>query len=252
MTDAVNWSSLLRLPSLTTTACGLACFAADAAFAKDPRLVYRPREFTRSAHYSMNRALELQAAEARVLSQTVWNHHFEQDSSELRAAGRAHLDRLVRRYPFGSFEVSIQSAHDFQFTDDDHEAYFVHRRELDALRTKTVTDYLQRILPGNPVAIQIHDRPPVGIGGKEALRAYGQMVDQANVTIPDDSSGGRFNFGYGEASGGGFGGGGMGGGGPSIGGPGGGGPSIGGPGGGGPSIGGPGGGGPGFGGSGGP
>ena len=250
MTDDVNWSSLLRLPSLTTTACGLACFAADAAFAKDPRLVYGPREYTRSAHYSMNRALELQAAEARVLSQTVWNHHFEQDSAELRAAGRAHLDRLVRRYPFGSFEVSIQSAHDFQFTEDDHELYFAHRRELDALRTKTVTDYLQRILPGNPVAIQIHDRPPVGIGGKEALRAYGQMVDQANVTIPDDSSGGRFNFGYGEANGGGFGGGGMGGGGPSIGGPGGGGPGFGG---GGPPGGGPpGGGGPGFGGSGSP
>lgn len=217
MAEAANWSSVLHLPALATTACGLACFAADAVFAKDPCLVYRPREYARNARYSMNRALELQAMEARVLSQTVWNHHFEQydadrqiSGAELRASGRAHLDRLARRFPYGNFELSIQSAHDFQFTDDDHEAYFVHRRELDALRTKTVADYLQRVIPGNPVAIQIHDRPPVGISGNEALRAYSQMVNRASVTIPDDSNGPQFMFGVG-AGGGGYGGGGLGG-----------------------------------------
>lgn len=224
MADAVNWSSVLRLPGLTTTACGLACFAADAAFAKDPCLVYRPREYTRSARYSMNRALELQAAEARVLSQTLWNHHFEieqdpdldnygQGTAELRPSGRAHLERLARRYPFGGFELSIQTAHDFRFTDDDPDAYFTHRRELDALRTQAVTDYLQRIIPHNSVAIQVHDRPPVGINGSEALRAYSQMVNQASVLIPDDSNGQRFMFGFGDNSGGVFGGGGQGGGG---------------------------------------
>ena len=234
MANAINWSSMLRLPGLTTTACGLACLAADVTFAKDPCLVYRPREYSRSARHSMNHALEWQAAEARVLSQTMWNHHFEQDSSELRAAGRAHLDRLARRYPFGNFELSVQSAHDFQFTDDDHDAYFSHRRELDTLRTKAVADYLQRVIPGNQMAIQIHDKPPVGINGGEAIRAFNQMVNQANVFVPDDSNGPRFMFGFGETNGGGMGGPGMGGFGPMSG------PSMGGPGMGGPGMGGPG------------
>lgn len=212
MSQVMNWSSVLRLPSLATTACGLACFAADAVFAKDPCLIYRPREYGRDARYSMTRALDLQAAEARVLSQTVWNHHFEQNSEELRAAGRSHLDRLVRRYPYGNFELSLQSAHDFRFTEGDHDAYFTHRRELDALRMKTVTDYLQRVIPGHPVAIQIHDRPPVGISGAESLRAYSQMVSKANVNIPDDSNGLQSMFGQG-LNGGGYGGGGFSGGG---------------------------------------
>ncbi len=191
MPHVIRVRSALRLLGITTTACGLACLTVHSAFAKDPCLVYRPRVLTRSSRCSVTQILEREHAEALVLAQTLWNHHFEQDSAELRASGRAHLDRLARRYPFGNMELSIQSAHDFRFNDDNHAAYFKHRSELDAARTKAVADYLQMVLPENPVAIQIHDRPPVGISGNEALKAYRQMVSQANVTIPDDSNGSR-------------------------------------------------------------
>ena len=198
MPHVVRVTSALRLFGITTTACGLACMTVHSALAKDPCQVYRPRVLTRSSRCAVTQILEREHAEALILAQTLWNHHFEQDSPELRASGRAHLDRLSRRYPFGNMEVSIQSAHDFRFTDDNHDTYFKHRRELDAARTKAVADYLQKVLPENPVAIQIHDRPPVGISGNEALKAYRQMVSQANVNIPDDSNGSRSLYSNGQ------------------------------------------------------
>jgi hypothetical protein len=201
MPHVVRVTSALRFIGITTTACGLACFTIQTVLAKDPCLIYRPRTLTRSSRCSVTQILQREHTEALVLAQTLWNHHFEQDSAELRASGRAHLDRLARRYPFGNLEVSIQSAHDFRFTDDDHEAYFKHRRDLDAARTKAVADYLQKVLPQNAVAIHIHDRPPVGISGNEALKAYRQMVSQANVTIPDDSTGSRSLYGVGQNTG---------------------------------------------------
>ncbi len=201
MPPVVSVTSVLRLFGIITTACGLACLTVHSALAKDPCMVYRPRVLTRSSRCAVAQILEREHMDALILTQTLWNHHFEQNSSELRASGRAHLDRLARRYPFGNMEVSVQSAHDFRFTDDDHEAYFKHRRELDTARTKTVADYLQKVLPENPVAILIHDRPPVGISGNEALKAYRQMVSQANVNIPDDSNGSRSYNGNGQSVG---------------------------------------------------
>ena len=198
MSHVVRVTSALRLLKMTTTACGIVYLTAHSALAKDPCLVYRPRVLARSSRCSVTQILEREHADALVLAQTLWNHHFEPDSAELRASGRAHLDRMVRRYPFGNMELSIQSAHDFRFTDDDHDAYFKHRRELDTARTKAAADYLLRVLPDHPVAIQIHDRPPVGISGNEALKAYRQMVGQANVNLPEDATGQQMIQGNGQ------------------------------------------------------
>lgn len=203
MSDHVRLESTLRFLGLTTTACGLALLSAEIASAKDPCYVYRPRLFTQCSRSAMNQRLDMQVAEAQVLSQTLWNHHFELNSSELRASGRAHLDRLVRKYPYGNFELSIQSAHDFRFTDDDPSAYFTHRRALDSQRTKAITDYLQHVIPDSAVVVQIHDRPPVGIDGNEALGAYRKMVTQGSASLPDDIDGSRAMNGNGGGQGGG-------------------------------------------------
>ncbi len=203
MSDALDWSSILRLHGLTNTACGLACLAASTAFAKDPRCIYSPGEYTRSARYSINRALEAQSLEARVLSHTLWNYHFHEDSAELRASGRAQLDRLVRRFPFGGPEVFVQSAHDFRPEEDNLETYFAHRKELNALRAQAVSDYLQRVLVGQTVAIQIHDRPPVGMSGDETRTAYRSMIDKApSGLLPVGITASRFEFGAGGGGGG--------------------------------------------------
>ena len=203
MSDHSGLESTLRFLGLTTTACGLALLSAEIASAKDPCYVYRPRVFTQYSRSAINQRLDMQVAEAQVLTQTLWNHHFELDSSELRPSGRAHLDRLARKYPYGNFELSIQSAHDFRFTDEDHSAYFTLRRELDSKRTKSVTDYLQHVIPDSAVAVQIHDRPPVGIDGSEALGAYRKMVTQGSASLPDNIDGPRTMFGNGGLQGGG-------------------------------------------------
>ena len=207
MPDALDWSSILRLHGLKTTACGLACLAAGSAFAKDPRCVYRPGDYTRSARYSINRQLEVQTLEARVLTHTLWNYHFQEDSDELRASGRAQLDRLARRFPHGIPEVFVQSAHDFRLEEDTLDNYFARRKQLNTLRTQTVSDYLQRVAAGQTVAIQIHDRPTVGMSGAETRAAYASMVDKApSGLLPVGITASRFEFGAGGGGGGGGGG----------------------------------------------
>ncbi len=203
MPDALDWSSILRLHGLTTTACGLACLAAGSAFAKDPRCVYLPGEYTRSARYSINRQLEVQALEARVLTHTLWNYHFHEDSDELRASGRAQLDRLNRRFPHGIPEVFVQSAHDFRLEEDTLDNYFARRKELNTLRAQAVSDYLQRVVGGQTVAIQIHDRPTVGMSGAETRAAYASMIEKApSGLLPVGVTASRFEFGAGGGGGG--------------------------------------------------
>ncbi len=202
MNDARHWSALLGLPSLTTTACGLACFATTTAIAKDPCCVYRQDEYTRSARYSINMALEAQTLRARVLTYTLWNYHFHEDSDELRTSGRAQLDRLVRRFPYACPDVFVQSAHDFRVTEGDMDAYFERRKELDVLRTQTVSKYLQRMLQGQSVAVLVHDRPPVGMSADETRTGYASMIQKApSGLLPLGITASRFEFGAGGTSG---------------------------------------------------
>ena len=184
-------------------ACGLACVAASDANAKDPRFVYRQEIYTRCAKSSINTALEAQSMKALTLSRTLWNYNFQEDSDELRLSGREQLDRMARRFPYGFPEVFVQSAHDFQISDGGLDAYFERRSELNDLRAKAVSEYLRRIMQNQTVAVQIHDRPTVGMSGNETRAAYSSMIEKApSGLLPVGITASRFEFGAGGGGGG--------------------------------------------------
>lgn len=196
------------------TVCGVACLA-GCATTGDCHPVYSPDEYTEAARYSLNHAFELQANNGQVLDQTIWNYHFYEDSEELRPAGRAFLDRMANYYPLRCSGLFLQSAHDITLKPYNVESYFVRRQELNALRVKSVTEYLQLAAPGNSLALQIHDKPPVGLPSDESGRAYIFMARKApQGLLPPDVTTSKFSFGGSSSGGdfgGGFGGGGFGG-----------------------------------------
>lgn len=167
---------------------------------------YAPDDYTQAAQHSMHQAFRLQANNGQVLDQTIWNYHFYDDSEELRPAGRAFLDRIAYHYPMRCSGLFLQSAHDITFKSDTAASYFARRQELDALRAKSVAEYLQHVAPGNTLALQIHDKPPVGLPSDESGRAYIFMARKApQGFLPQDVTASRFSFG-GSNSGGDFGG----------------------------------------------
>ena len=174
MTAFSRFSSCLSV----CTVCGVACLAGCATDC-DHHPKYTPHEYTQAAKHSVNRDFEMQANNGQVLDQTIWNHHFYEDSEELRPAGRAFLDRIANCYPMRCSGVFLQSAHDITFKPDNVENYFARRQELNALRVKSVTEYLQHAAPGNTMALQIHDKPPVGLPSDEAGRSYILMARNA-------------------------------------------------------------------------
>ena len=214
MKDPQETTALSRLSSSLSVcaACGIACLAGCATTC-DHHPQYARQEFIQAAQSSLNRAFELQANNGQVLDQTIWNYHFYEDLEDLRPSGRAFLDRIAYLYPLRCSGLFLQSAHDIEITGPNSvDAYFERRQELNALRMKTVTEYLQRVAPGNTLAVQIHDKPPVGLPSDESGRAYIFMARKApQGLLPPEITASKFSFG-GSSSGGDFGGGGFGGG----------------------------------------
>ncbi len=207
MNDPHAMTAFLRFSSYFSvcTACGVACLAGCATDC-DNHPKYTPHEYTQAAKYSVNRDFEMQANNGQVLDQTIWNYQFYEDSEELRASGRAFLDRLANHYPLRCSGLFLQSAHDITFKPDDVDGYFARRQELNALRVKSITEYLQHAAPGNTLAVQIHDKPPVGLPSDEAGRSYILMARKApQGLLSPDITASRFSI-SGDGGGGGGGG----------------------------------------------
>ncbi|MCS7166989.1 MAG: hypothetical protein RMI91_10165 [Gemmatales bacterium] len=109
------------------------------------------------------------------LEQTVWNSHFRPGSSELTAAGRAHLDRLARRQPEPVRHVFVQAAHDLPLERGKEEAWAQQRQELDRQRVDAVQAYLKAVRPEITFHVAVHDPPEVGSHGQEAQQAIRSM-----------------------------------------------------------------------------
>lgn len=185
-----------------STACGLACLA-GCATTGDCHPEYTPKIYKQAAQYSLTHAFETQANNGQVLNETIWNYHFYEDSEDLRLSGREFLDRLANNYPLRCSGLFLQSAHDIQFKPDDVDGYFARRQELNALRTKAVTDYLQHAAPGNTLMVQIHDKPRVGLPSDESGRSYIMMARNApQGLLSPDITASRFSI-SGDGGGGG-------------------------------------------------
>lgn len=190
---------------ITSAACGLFLLASNPLLAKDPCYKYSPRVYSNAAKSSLDRSLDRQVAEGRVLSQTLWNHHFYEDSSILRPTGRQFLERLVRKYPNGFPEVYLQSAQDVLLDTENGEdyvldegrfdEYFAKRKELDAERIQAVNSYIQRSRPGQAVVVQIHNRPTVGISSQEVIRAQAVLRGSTTGFLPASITTSSFYFG---------------------------------------------------------
>lgn len=197
---------------IVTSACSLSGIASNLVEAGDPRFRYHPHAYTLAARTSLNQQLNQQVDEGRLLSQTIWNYHFHEESDVLRPAGRQLLESLARRYPQGYPQIYIQSANDIRLRDDKIDDYFAQRRELDAERLKAVTAYLRLCLPDQLVAVQFHNRPAVWIGSDEVIRGQAQLRASTSGLLPPSVTASSFSFGAGGGGGmGDFGGGPMGG-----------------------------------------
>ena len=157
----------------------------------------------RAARSALIQSLDRQANEGRVLSQTLWNHHFYEESDKLRPSGQLQLERLARKFPHGCPEIFIQSAQDVALENEKYDEYFKARKELDEQRLQAVNNYLQRRLPGQAVAIQLHDRPPVGISAEEVIRGQAQLRATTSGLLPPSITQSSFYFGAGGGGGGG-------------------------------------------------
>ena len=191
-TTPLHSDSILRL------AAGILAFGTGAGvIAGEKILPYRPAAYSRIAQQSVSAPLEMQASRGYVLERTLWNHHFNAGTAELRPSGRALLNRLARRNQGACGEVFLQTAHDLKFDGTALEKFASARDELDSQRVKQVADYFQFVLRRDLAGIQIHDPNPVGMSAVEATLPYQDMVRfDAKGVLPPETT--EHNFGFGS------------------------------------------------------
>ncbi|MCA9267845.1 MAG: hypothetical protein KDA41_05215 [Planctomycetales bacterium] len=136
-----------------------------------------PRGYSRMAHSNVVSAFEAQANKGRILNYTVWNHHFEEGTAELRPSGVALLNRLARRQQAsGSMDVFLQTANDIRFDPAEPAAFAGERAKLDAQRAKALGDYVAIVLRRDTSGIFVYDPDPVGMTADEASAVYKSNV----------------------------------------------------------------------------
>src|SRR5262245_10934652 len=74
-----------------------------------------PRRYAYAAWQEVNSSFAPQVQNGDILHHTMWNHFFEPGTDELNAGGRAQIDALVRRRPYPSGRIYVQTARDIAF-----------------------------------------------------------------------------------------------------------------------------------------
>jgi hypothetical protein len=101
-----------------------------------------PERYSQQAREAALNPHDIQVANAQVIDQTIWNHHFEVGTANLNANGRQRLDYLARRLPVPDARLYLQTARDIAYDAKAPEKTINTRVELDAKRSQAVLAYL--------------------------------------------------------------------------------------------------------------
>jgi hypothetical protein len=196
------------LGSLGTATLGL-LMAAMSAHAGKPCPRYQPQCYTWQARGAVRSSLGAQAAAGEVRGDTLWNYHFDEMDGELNDAGRAALDRFIRRHGRCLNTLYLQTAWDLaevpltdkekkdgrvKTTSEVYAEKLDSRTELNAARMASVEEYLQKFHGVGAVAIAFHDLDRFDIAGPEAVRAVRFVGSSAEGSLPESLGYASFSF----------------------------------------------------------
>ena len=176
---------------------------------RHPVYRYDPNQFSRHAQSSVLNALRSQHAVGQDLSNTVWNHYFDEFTSDLNQMGRNHLARYVRRNADCPQQLFLQTAYDVRSFDaksrkyspvrqDNIDEFLTQRAKLDSKRIETLNEYLIKFYQIAPTDIVIIDPAPTSIHSEELMRSQRLMVRNVEGFLPKDTTRSEFRFGGGE------------------------------------------------------
>lgn len=172
-----------------------------------------PERYSYVAKLNTLQPFQAQAANGQVLSQTVWNYHFEAGTDTLTRAGQQSLDRIVLQRPTVDGRVFLQTARDIGYDAENPAKYADTRRDLDERRIKAVHNYLAAQTAARPTnfEVQVIDSSDPAISARYSEAALQSLRGQYMGMNPFAFMGGGGGA-MGGAGGGGAGGGGAGGG----------------------------------------
>jgi hypothetical protein len=145
-----------------------------------------PQPYAGQAQGQVAAAVALQAHNGHVLEQTFWNYYFKEGSADLRPAGRALLDRLVRREGEPVLGLYLQTARDVELSADHPGQYGRDQAALNAKRLQVISAYLAATRPDVVFTLNVHDAAPTRMAALEADGPVRELRVTAKGIIPPE------------------------------------------------------------------
>jgi hypothetical protein len=101
-----------------------------------------PERYSAVAREEVLAPFATQVSNGEIISQTIWNYHFETASDKLTPAGIESLDVIVKKRPSPNASVFVQTAHDISYDAAKADQFAADRAALDAKRIESIKKYL--------------------------------------------------------------------------------------------------------------
>lgn len=154
-----------------------------------------PERYDYAARKEVCESFGPQVTNGRVLSQTVWNWHFEQSKDELTPGGRDFLTSLIHRRPQPDCTVYLATAQDLgdlKYDPKKPEEFVEKRTELDARRVEAIQKYLTAQTAGRNLHFQVvvHDPAVVDLSAIPVSNAVNGWYNSFIGFLPGGGGGG--------------------------------------------------------------
>ena len=163
-----------------------------------------PQRYNSQARDEVIAPFAAQAANGEIISQTIWNYHFETTSEKLTPAGVEALDTIVRKRPSPDGSVFVQTARDIAWDADKADRFAADRAALDAKRIATVQKYLaaQAAAKGTTFTVVALDPADPAFYARYPGNAIQQLPGQYRPTLNMSSGSGSGGSSGGSSGGG--------------------------------------------------
>jgi hypothetical protein len=165
-----------------------------------------PQRYNAAARELVLAPFATQVANGEIISQTIWNYHFETASDKLTPAGIEVLDTIVRKRPSPDASVFVQTARDIPYDAAKADQFAGDRAALDAKRIASVQKYLsvQAAAKGTNFTVLALDPADPAFYARYPGNAIQQLPGQYRPTLNMSGGlGGGSSTGGGSGSGGG-------------------------------------------------
>lgn len=160
-----------------------------------------PERYSHEARVTTLQPFQAQASNGQILSQTVWNYHFESGTDVLTRAGQATLDQIVQKRPSTDGRIYLQTTRDVAYDAGAPEKLADTRRDLDGRRAVAVQKYLAAQTAARPVnfEVQVIDPSDPAINSRYSLHAVNALPGKYGASL--GAGGGGVGGGAGGSSG---------------------------------------------------